>query len=351
MPFALLVRLPRLRFRAVSRPVIPADAQARYPELGDDLTTLERHVAPAFTDRDREALTCQNSYRRVQLSLFVASALLTGLGGLQAVWPERRWPGILLAVLGVLLTALTQWEKERDWLTRFLTARVRAERLRALHFQYLARVSPFGGPDRQATLLKAVLAINAGPGATASDRTDHTGDGTGSTAATRAEQFHQLYLKLRILDQLGYYEDRRQEYERAGDQASAVRVGLLLASSSAALAGQFATGTERAGWSVGAAMLAALAGLVTAYESLIGFTQLTKVYQDAAAALAQAQIDWETTEPRGDLTAQVERVEAAISRENGQWGQLVTEPRAVAPASPAGGPTPDGARGEGTSGA
>jgi hypothetical protein len=64
---------------------------------------------------------------------------------------------------------------------------------------------------------------------------------------------------------------------------------------------------------------------VTAFEGLIGFAQLRKLYNDAALNLAEAEIDWDAAGPGGDLEAEVERVEQILRSENGQWGQLVIE--------------------------
>jgi len=81
---------------------------------------------------------------------------------------------------------------------------------------------------------------------------------------------------------------------------------------------------------VAAAVLAALAGAVTAFEALIGFEQLRKLYGDAALGLAEAELDWDAAGATGDLDRDVRRIERVLRAENGQWGQLVlhrpTEP-------------------------
>jgi hypothetical protein len=150
----------------------------------------------------------------------------------------------------------------------------------------------------------------------------------------RVEQFHALYKKLRIADQRKYYEDRSREYEQASGQAIVVRNSLLVLAALAGLAGQLATGTGRALSGVVAALLAALAAAVTAFEGLIGFAQLRKLYNDAALNLAAAEIEWDTAGPGGDLEARLERIEQIFRSENGQWGQLVIEgtPKASPPA-------------------
>jgi SMODS and SLOG-associating 2TM effector domain 1 len=151
----------------------------------------------------------------------------------------------------------------------------------------------------------------------------------------RVAQFRGLYRELRIADQERFYNDRSAEYGQAHRQAIMVRNTLLLLAALAGVAGQFASGTGRAGLGVTAAVLAALAGAVTAFEALIGFPQLQKLYNDAALNLAHAGIDWDTPEPGGELPAEVEQVEKIFRTENGQWGQLVV--KGITKAAPAAG--------------
>jgi len=151
----------------------------------------------------------------------------------------------------------------------------------------------------------------------------------------RAAQFRALYRDLRIADQERFYNDRSAEYEQAHRQAIMVRNTLLVVAAVAGVAGQFTSGTGRAGLGVAAAVLAALAAAVTAFEALIGFSQLQKLYNDAALNLAEAGIDWDTAEPDGETPAEVERVEQVFRTENGQWGQLVI--KGITRAAPAAG--------------
>jgi hypothetical protein len=156
----------------------------------------------------------------------------------------------------------------------------------------------------------------------------------------RVVQFRALYRELRIADQIDYYKGRRKEYQTAHEQAVAVRNALLLLSAAAGALGQIPTGTGRALAGVAAAALAALAGAVTAFEVLIGFSQLHKLYADAELNLGEAKIDWDAAGPDGDLTAQVDRVESIFRNEIGQWGQLTVEN--ATKQGPKVGPTPVG---------
>lgn len=162
MTVPLLARFPRLRTPAASWPVVPADRRAAYPGLADDFEVLDQVVTPAFERFDVQALCDQNRYRRQQVFVLLGSAILTGLGGLQAVVPGQRWPGLLLAALGVLLAASSRWAGERSSLATYLDARVKAERLRAVHFEFLSRTGRYAGPDRVPALRRAVIAVEAG---------------------------------------------------------------------------------------------------------------------------------------------------------------------------------------------
>jgi hypothetical protein len=151
----------------------------------------------------------------------------------------------------------------------------------------------------------------------------------------RARDFHRLFLELRIEDQLEYYAARRVEYAAAHRQAVIVRTALLLAAGAAGVVVQYTAGTARAAWAVAGALCAALAAAVTAYETLIGFPQLEKLYRDAVRNLEEARVDWEDVNPEVTVQTEVERVEDVFRSERGQWGQLVVK---QAPPPPTGAP-------------
>lgn len=148
----------------------------------------------------------------------------------------------------------------------------------------------------------------------------------------RAEQFHALYGELRIKDQKDFYAGRRDEYRKAHHQAIVVRNALLIMAAFAGIAGQFTENTPRALISIAAAVLAALAGLVTAFEALIGFPRLGKLYEDAWINLSVAELEWQELDPRGELSDAIDRVEQVFRKENGQWGQLALQTEAAAAA-------------------
>lgn len=161
---ALLRRLPSLRFVPQSEPVLPVDADRRYPALADDLLAVREHLAPAFAEFDRAALDHQNRFRRQRLLIALGAALAAGLGGLEAAFERQWWPGVLVGVLSATVAAAGRVDRERAVHEDYLGARVRAERLRALHFRYLSGRPPFDGPDaeRRLALRRAVSAVRHG---------------------------------------------------------------------------------------------------------------------------------------------------------------------------------------------
>jgi hypothetical protein len=164
--------------------------------------------------------------------------------------------------------------------------------------------------------------------------TDGPVDRQAEAAADRARAFHRLYLRLRIDDQLRFYQARRTEYASAHRQAVILRTALLLGAAAAGVITQSTNGTARAAWAVAGALLAALAAAVTAFETLVGFPQLEKIYGDAARNLEEAKVDWEDVDPEKVPVEEVERVEDVFRSERGQWGQLVGESAVPAPPAP-----------------
>lgn len=158
----LFARFPSPRAPAHSAKVIPDHERAAYPTLAEDFEVLDREVGPAFHDSDLAALRHQHRYRRQQVTILLGSALASGLGGLQAVFAETRWPGLLLAAVGVALAASSRTAGELHAQAAYLTERVKAERLRALHFRFLSRSGRFAGAERVTALRRAVVAIQTG---------------------------------------------------------------------------------------------------------------------------------------------------------------------------------------------
>ena len=148
---------------------------------------------------------------------------------------------------------------------------------------------------------------------------------TEQAAAERAVQFAELYQEARIDDQLGFYNGRRVENEKAYDQA--IRVKWTL-STLAAIAGAVgaALPEARTALAIAAAFLAAAATAMAAYQSLYAFPRLAKLYRDAElslSALTAAREAMGSGLSHEQAGALVERMEKIFTQENGQWGQLI----------------------------
>lgn len=149
---ALLRRRPRAAYRPASAPIVPPEAYERYPELREDLGFLAEVLEPEFSRCDVEALREQNRYRRQQLVLLIAGAAGATLGALQAALADTVWPGVALTLTSTLSGVFAQAVERGGALRRYIDQRTRAERLRSLYFQYVARIDRYAGDERRGRL-------------------------------------------------------------------------------------------------------------------------------------------------------------------------------------------------------
>jgi hypothetical protein len=140
----------------------------------------------------------------------------------------------------------------------------------------------------------------------------------------------ELYRRCRVADQLTYYEDRGREFDAAVSQLGILSALVLaLGSTAAALAGAAVGGTPV--WAVLAAVFPAIATALAAFGSLYAYEQQAKIYADASRALRR--LDRATPDPAAaqDPAAAVKEfvttAEEVLRREQGQWGQLVSDLR------------------------
>jgi SMODS and SLOG-associating 2TM effector domain 3 len=161
---ALLKRWPRLWYTPRETPLIDVADIGTYTTLAGDLATVNEVIGPRFKEYDLNALRAQNSYWRQQVSLLCVSALTTGFGSVQAAYSHQVWPGVVVAVLGVLTAAVAGLGGERGAQLAWLDQRTKAERLRSMAFAYLAELPPFTGHerDRQLKLVNAVADVTQG---------------------------------------------------------------------------------------------------------------------------------------------------------------------------------------------
>ena len=161
MMIALFKRWPRLRFKPFESPLIQAEGE-EYNLLTDDLVTVNKVIGPPFRDYDLNAQRAQNRYWGQQVTLLCVSALTAAFGSVQAAYSHQVWPGIVVAVLGVLAAAVAGLGEERGAQRTYLDQRTKAERLRSMAFAYLAELPPFTGRDRELKLVNAVADVAQG---------------------------------------------------------------------------------------------------------------------------------------------------------------------------------------------
>lgn len=155
-------------------------------------------------------------------------------------------------------------------------------------------------------------------------------------------QFLEFYEKYRREAQSRWYRKRYETYERAHRQSVALTSFILFLSSAVSIISvQWPRvrvwGETFLAWPVIAAVLAATGTAVAAYRSLYGFQENARLYRDADNALAAVVADSpDECEDCDDATVRTPAdylplVEAVFRREQGQWGQFVSQIRPVAP--------------------
>jgi hypothetical protein len=137
-----------------------------------------------------------------------------------------------------------------------------------------------------------------------------------------------LYRRCRVADQLKYYGERGSEFDAAVSQLGILSaIVLALGSTAAALAGAAVDGTPV--WAVLAAVFPAIATALAAFGSLYAYEQQAKIYADAAKALRRLDRTPPDLAAAQDPAAAVSEfitvAEDVLRREQGQWGQLVSE--------------------------
>lgn len=145
---ALLRRVPIPR-AATSSALLPdkIEETERYRPLAPDIQVLRAELFEEFRTLDTTALRRQNGFRLGQFLMIIGGLIATLLGALQAALPDSHWPGIaeagLVLALALLFLANGQLNLKQDYLDQ----RLKAERLRAECFFFLARVGGYSTLD------------------------------------------------------------------------------------------------------------------------------------------------------------------------------------------------------------
>jgi Protein of unknown function (DUF4231) len=156
---AAFKRFPALRLRPQQAVIVPPELRARCPALEEDFAVLDRELLPRFQELDRTALQAQNQFRLEQVVLILGGVVAVVLGALQGALREAAWPGVVEALVGGLLAVVGVRTRELHAQRRYLTSRVKAERLRGEYFRFLGRVGEYAGADRNRRLAWQVASI------------------------------------------------------------------------------------------------------------------------------------------------------------------------------------------------
>ena len=149
------------------------------------------------------------------------------------------------------------------------------------------------------------------------------------------QQVLDLYEAYRVNDQVNdFYTPRSTEYRSAVDQSLAIKRALLALGAIAGVLAAANVGGHRALWSLLAAAFPALSTALVAYDGLISFERLAKLYGDVVSSVALVERPSGPNLQAIDVTDYVATVEGIFLREQGQWGQLTRDIELQAPPSP-----------------
>jgi hypothetical protein len=147
-------------------PVLPQDADERYPQLVPDFQLWRDELERPFRRLDHDAQLLQHQFWRQQVALIAGGLLATALGAYQAATGGgNQGVAAVQAVLTGVLTGLTALVRARRAQQGYLAARLKAERIKSEFFLFLARVGAYAGADREERLRQQVEDIADAEGA------------------------------------------------------------------------------------------------------------------------------------------------------------------------------------------
>jgi SMODS and SLOG-associating 2TM effector domain 3 len=164
---ALLARFPKLFWHpsaegewTTDSPLVKRDQINDYPALEADLKLWCEHVEPQFRRLDHQALILQNQFWRQNVILIAGGLVATALGAVQAA----AGGGVVAlavaeAVITGMLVGLTVLIRSRRAQGGYLSARLRAERIKSEFFLFLARAGDYSAGDPVAQLQQQVSDI------------------------------------------------------------------------------------------------------------------------------------------------------------------------------------------------
>jgi SMODS and SLOG-associating 2TM effector domain 1/Protein of unknown function (DUF4231) len=200
---------------------------------------------------------------------------------------------------------------ERLW----LVARAAAETLKSEAFKYAAGVEPYSSSDRQERLISAVSAIEADNIAGPSPSPPHAPRSLPQGALDQAG-----YLRTRLEDQIGWYEQRAHAHSRLSSMWRWASVALGL--SGAVLGSVAASSAQRTFLGAWVGVIGTLGGIFAAHIAGSRLSYLAQTYELTARRLRHLNTEWGLVprDQRQDKwNAFVLQCEATISAEREQW--------------------------------
>jgi hypothetical protein len=138
-------------------PAVPDEAIDRYPQLVPDLQLWRDEFEERFRRLDHGAQILQQQFWRQQVALILGGLLATALGAYQAaLGGGLEGLAAAQAVLTGVLAGLTALIRSRRSQQGYLTARLKAERIKSEFFLFLGRVGNYSGDDREARFRQQV---------------------------------------------------------------------------------------------------------------------------------------------------------------------------------------------------
>src|SRR5271166_2800084 len=169
---ALLVRLPKLFWHPSEDdpwdddwPVVQPAWLTQYQLLAPDLTVWCEQLEPRFRRLDHRAQILQNQFWLQCVTLIAGGLVATSLATVQAAMGGGIvYLAVSQAVLTGLLAGLTVLVRSRRAQYGYLSARLKAERIKSEFFLFLARAGHYAGGEPVTRLLQEVDDIEAAEG-------------------------------------------------------------------------------------------------------------------------------------------------------------------------------------------
>lgn len=285
-----------------------------------------------------------NRRRLISLGLGVAGAIFGVLAAQFGDWaggsslPDRLpqvfalGSAISVAVVTYLGKDTLASEMQQGW----VMARARAEALKSEAFTYLARVPPYGGPDRGTQLLEKTQSLLANDSVV---RPVHLSDDELVARLPEDWLTPEDYVQLRAIDQAsGFYRPKAAENEKNLKLTRTIgfflgAIGVILG----AIGAVIQDATWVAGW---VAVIGTIGGAVVAFALASRYEYQALSYQAAARRLESLVAAWSNLpepERQAAFPDLVRDCERAIADESSNW---VVEWKSAVPATaavPAGG--------------